>query len=165
MKIFFSICFFLLFSHFVSATNADKNDSIVAQFYHAENIKIDSSSNPYLYYKVYDWLGTRYKYAGRTKKGIDCSDFACMIYRDVYCDSIGGDVMGLFTLSETIKKTELQAGDLVFFKIKGKRISHVGVYLGNNKFAHASVHSGVTISDLDEAYYKKRFFSGGRIIQ
>ena len=49
-------------------------------------------------------------------------------------------------------------GDILFFKIKKGQISHVGVYLGNNTFAHASVHSGVIISDLDEDYYKKYFF-------
>ncbi|MEO6882612.1 MAG: NlpC/P60 family protein [Bacteroidia bacterium] len=139
------------------------DDSVVAQFYHAENLEIDSAANPELYYKVYDWLGTRYKYAGRTKKGIDCSDFACMIYREVYCDTIGGNAPRLFTISTPIKKEELQEGDLIFFKIKNNRISHVGVYLGNDKFAHASLHAGVIISDLNETYYKKRFFSGGRI--
>jgi lipoprotein Spr len=62
-----------------------------------------------------------------------------------------------------IKKSALKEGDLVFFKIKQKRISHVGVYVGNNKFAHASVQNGVIISDLDEPYYKMYFYKGGRV--
>jgi lipoprotein Spr len=54
-------------------------------------------------------------------------------------------------------------GDLVFFKIKKNRISHVGVYLGNNKFAHSAVKGGVRIDSLDTPYYKKTFYKGGRL--
>jgi hypothetical protein len=56
----------------------------------------------------------------------------------------------------------LAMGDLVFFKIKKGRISHVGVYLGNDKFVHSSTRRGVIISDLNELYYKRTFFTGGR---
>jgi len=67
-----------------------------------------------------------------------------------------------FQLPELFCGMGLGEGDLVFFKIKKKRISHIGIYLGNNKFAHASVKNGVIISDMDEPYYQKRFYSGGR---
>ncbi len=64
---------------------------------------------------------------------------------------------------QPLEKPDLKEGDFVFIKIRKGQISHVGIYLGNNKFAHASVKTGVIISDLDEPYYKKYFYRGGRI--
>lgn len=123
----------------------------------------DSAQTPYLYYRVYDWVGTRYKYAGGTRKGIDCSGFVSRMYEEAYCISLSGGSRDIWTTVNPVEKCDLKEGDMVFFKIKKGQISHIGIYLGNNKFAHASVQSGVTISDLDEDYYKKRFFKGGRL--
>jgi lipoprotein Spr len=137
----------------------------IEQFYTSYKLIPDSAHNPYLYYQIYDWIGTRYKYSGKTKKGIDCSAFVNELYKNVYCIDLSGSSSDLWSLVKPVEKTDLQEGDILFFKIKKGRISHVGLYLGNNKFAHASVHSGVIISDLDEAYYKKYFYKGGRVIQ
>ena len=63
------------------------------------------------------------------------------------------------------RKEELKEGDLVFFKINSKSISHVGVYLGDDKFAHASSSKGVMISNLNEAYWKRYYYKGGRLIE
>jgi lipoprotein Spr len=57
----------------------------------------------------------------------------------------------------------MEEGDLVFFKIEGNQVSHIGVYLQNNKFVHATTKKGVIINDLDELYYKKYYFKSGRI--
>ncbi len=133
------------------------------QFYSAYCLQPDSACNPYLYYQVYDWAGTRYQYSGRTKKGVDCSGFVTEMYKNTYCVNLTGGSRDIWTCVKPIEKEELQEGDLLFFKIRKGQISHVGVYLGNNKFAHASVNSGVTISDMDEDYYKKYFFKGGRV--
>ena len=70
----------------------------------------------------------------------------------------------MFEKTRHIKKNKLKPGDLVFFKTRGRNVSHVGIYLGNNKFAHASTSNGVVISDLEENYYAKRFAKGGRIL-
>jgi murein DD-endopeptidase / murein LD-carboxypeptidase len=139
-------------------------DSIYS-FYAKYNLSPDSAGDTYLYYKVYEWIGTNYRYAGNTKNGIDCSGFAAEMYKHVYCRELLGSAASIWTTTEKISKSELKEGDLVFFKIKKGRISHIGVYLGNNKFAHASTKLGVIISDLDEAYYKKYYFSGGRLKQ
>jgi lipoprotein Spr len=64
-----------------------------------------------------------------------------------------------------INKTELKEGDLVFFKIGSKSISHVGVYIGDNKFAHASSSKGVMISNLNDSYWQRYFYKGGRILE
>ena len=67
-------------------------------------------------------------------------------------------------MSRKLSTTELQEGDLVFFDTRGGGyVSHVGVYLGNNKFIHASVSKGVMVNDLFESYYMKRYVGGGRI--
>jgi lipoprotein Spr len=136
----------------------------VQQFYSLQQINIDTLHSQYLYYKAFDWIGTKYKYAGESKKGIDCSGFASTVYNDVYCIKLEGGSGDIYKSTTPVKKENLKEGDLVFFKIKRGKISHVGIYLANNKFVHASVHSGVVISSLEEPYYKKYFFSGGRLI-
>ena len=124
---------------------------------------IDSLSNTLFYQTIYDWLGTPYKYSGDCKEGVDCSGFACMLYKEVYGIQLAQSSADIYSQVKPLKKSALKEGDLVFFKIKQRRISHVGVYIGNNKFVHASVQSGVIISDLEEPYYKKYFFKGGRV--
>ncbi|MCW3085415.1 MAG: hypothetical protein JWP12_2781 [Bacteroidetes bacterium] len=136
----------------------------MAEYYTRFNLCPDSAVTPYLYAQVYDWIGTRYKYSGETKKGIDCSGFVSKMYANAYCINLAGGSRDIWTTVTPIEKTDLKEGDLLFFKIKKGQISHIGIYLGNNKFAHASVQTGVTISDLDEEYYKKRFFKGGRLL-
>ena len=145
-------------------TKSKPQKQSIEQFYASHQLAPDSACSPYLYYQVYDWVGTRYKYAGRTKKGIDCSGFVSTLYKNTYCINLMGGSKDIWPTVKPIEKSELVEGDILFFKIKKGQISHVGVYLGNNKFAHASVHAGVIISDLDEDYYKKYFFKGGRIL-
>ncbi|MDQ3048077.1 MAG: NlpC/P60 family protein [Bacteroidota bacterium] len=132
-------------------------------YFAAYDLHADSACTPYLFHKVYEWKGTRYKYAGKTKKGIDCSGFVSELYRQAYCIELHGGSKDLWPLVHPVEREELREGDILFFKIRKGQISHVGVYLGNNKFAHASVHSGVIISGLEEDYYKKYFFKGGRM--
>jgi lipoprotein Spr len=117
---------------------------------HKFGYTIDTMTNEKLYETVGNWLKTPYRWGGRTKFGVDCTDFASIVFdSDVYKDVY------------PVSKSKLQEGDLIFFKIWGNGISHVGVYLGKNKFAHAS-SGGVIVSDLDEPYYKKYFFAAGR---
>ncbi|MCU0435756.1 MAG: NlpC/P60 family protein [Bacteroidia bacterium] len=126
-------------------------------------LHVDSAQTPHLYYEVHDWIGTRYKYGGHTQKGIDCSGFVAAMYRSAYCIKLSGGSRDLWPLVDSVPRHELKEGDILFFKIRKGQISHVGVYLGNDKFAHASVHSGVVVSDLKEEYYRKYYFAGGRL--
>lgn len=146
----------------ITDTVRAKDDRVHA-YYLAQNLRIDSAATPFLYYNIYAWLGTAYKYSGDNKKGIDCSGFVSRMYSDVYCIALSGGSRDIFPRVQPVEKNELREGDLLFFKIRKGQISHVGVYLGNNKFAHATVRSGVIISDLDEEYYKRYFYKGGRI--
>jgi len=120
-------------------------------------------NNTALYSFINDWLGTRYKYGGTSKKGVDCSGFACTLYKDVFNEELARSSQTIYKSVQPVKKDSLTEGDLVFFKIRKGHISHVGVYLMNDKFVHSSLSSGVIISDLNEEYYKKYFYNGGRI--
>ena len=112
------------------------------------------------------WWGTRYCLGGSTENCIDCSAFTQLVSREVYGLSVPRTAQEQFDVSEIIERDELKEGDLVFFHTRGKKsaITHVGVYLTNNKFVHASTSNGVSISDLDESYWKPKFRGGGRIL-
>lgn len=120
--------------------------------------------NPSWYENIYHWLGTPYRYAGKSLKGIDCSNFVNEIYKSVFGFVAGTNSLEQYARSQRITKDELKEGDLVFFKINKKRISHVGIYLGNDRFAHSSRSKGVIVSDLKHPYYKTRFAGAGRLV-
>jgi lipoprotein Spr len=112
---------------------------------------------------INDWHGVPHRMGGTSKKGVDCSGFVIVAYRDVLnLNFKSRRAQDLFSEMEPIDEEDLAYGDLVFFKIKGRRIDHVGIYLGNNKFAHASSNRGVMESSLEQEYFQKRFFKGGR---
>lgn len=113
---------------------------------------------------VYEkWRHTPYRYGGRGEKGLDCSGFVNVLLREVYNQQMPGGSASMYTKVQHIKKEELQEGDLVFFRIYRGRISHVGMYLSNNKFVHASTRGGIIISDLNEPYYRRYWAGGGRM--
>lgn len=112
---------------------------------------------------IEDWLGVRYRLGGTTRSGIDCSAFSQRLFASVYDLHITRTARSQFSQSLPIYNyTDLKEGDLVFFKIKSSSISHVGVYLSDGYFVQASNH-GVMISNLNEAYWNRYFFAGGRI--
>lgn len=116
-----------------------------------------------LYALIDDWYGTSYKYGGCDKNGIDCSNFVGILYQQIYNTSLKGSSASIFNQCMVIKKNDLKEGDLVFFKIESDRISHVGIYLQNNKFVHATTKKGVMINDLNEPYYTTHFYIAGRL--
>ncbi len=126
-------------------------------------VALNATSNMKLFNFVYDWIGTPYRLGGATKKGIDCSGFTKQLYSQVFNLDIKRSSRDIFSMVSPVKKDELQEGDLVFFKIRSRSISHVGIYLGNDRFAHAS-SKGVAVSSLDDAYYKRYFYKGGRVL-
>jgi cell wall-associated NlpC family hydrolase len=126
--------------------------------------EVESLPNTQLLQTVDEWYGVRYRFAGNTKKGVDCSGFTVAIYSALYGIMLPRISREQYRTSRKISTTELEEGDLVFFDTRGGgSVSHVGVYLGNNKFIHASVSKGVMVNDLFESYYLKRFVGAGRI--
>jgi murein DD-endopeptidase / murein LD-carboxypeptidase len=104
------------------------------QYYSAHNLQPYLANSPYLYTQVYNWIGTRYQYSGETKKGIDCSGFVSEMYRNVYCINLPCSSRDMWPTVSPVEKSDLKEGDILFFKIRKGQISHVGVFLGNNKF-------------------------------
>jgi murein DD-endopeptidase / murein LD-carboxypeptidase len=147
-----------------SAASESAADKALKQKY-AEKMQVPTASitNLVLYKFVDDWYGVPYQYGGKTKSGVDCSGFSAALYLAVYKKTISGSAATLWSKCESVGEKNLQEGDLVFFKIGGDKVSHVGVYLQNRRFVHASTKKGVIISSLDEAYYTKYFFKGGRL--
>lgn len=150
-------------------TEAQPRENIMEDYlkgYYSQIFGVEMTGifNTSLYATIEQWLGTPYRYAGKTFKGIDCSAFVNKIYENAYCFFIKGNSLEMYRNSKHVTKDELAEGDLVFFNTnRNKIISHVGVYLGNNKFAHASRTRGVIVSDLTHSYYKRYFVNGGRI--
>lgn len=164
-----SVVFFILLCHQSDAQPADGNgnniinENIESYYSQVFGFEVKHIKNPALYSMIDDWMKTPYKYSGKNEKGIDCSGFVNQVYQKVYGMCPGTNSADMYSKANHIKERKLDEGDLVFFKIRGKRISHVGIYLGKNKFAHASSTNGVTISDLNDSYYRKRFAKGGRV--
>lgn len=127
-------------------------------------VAMSATSNMKLFHFVYDWIGTPYRFGGSSRKGIDCSAFTKQLYSEVFNTTIRRSSRDIFSMVSPVSKDDLKEGDLVFFKIHSRSISHVGIYLGNNRFAHAS-SKGVAISSLDDAYYSRFFYKGGRMLE
>jgi murein DD-endopeptidase / murein LD-carboxypeptidase len=151
-------------SHLPSKAKTDGIESTLASKYALKlNVKISEVKNNKLYSFIDNWYAVPYQYGGKSKAGIDCSSFVIKLYKEVYASDICCTSQTLFSNVKVIDPSDLQEGDLVFFKINSEKISHVGLYLMNNKFVHASSSKGVIISDLQENYYKKYFYKSGRI--
>lgn len=108
-------------------------------------------------------LGIDYKYGGTTTKGFDCSGFVNYVF-DKFEIDLPRTSSSMYDEGNKVKKDELRPGDLVFFNTSGSGISHVGIYVGDNKFAHASTSKGTRIDSLSMEYYKDRYVGAKRIM-
>lgn len=109
-----------------------------------------------------DWRGTRYRAGGSSRDGVDCSGFTALTFRDVYGINLPRTAREQATRGMPVNRDNLLPGDLVFFK-RGQNANHVGIYLGNGKFMHASSHQGVSISSINNTYWRNKFWKGGRL--
>jgi len=116
-----------------------------------------------LYYLIEEWYGVSYRLGGNTKAGIDCSSFTKMLILEIYKKQLLRTAQEQYQQSTKLYSfDDMTEGDLVFFKSGRRHIGHVGVYLGNHFFVHASTSGGVMISSLHESYWNRRFAGGGR---
>lgn len=136
------------------------------------NIAPDSLKNVALYKFVDKWMRTPYVLGGETKQGIDCSSFTQLLYTEVFNKYIERTAEKQFK-SKHVEKFRgqefLEEGDFIFFqKVDEQIISHVGLYLKNNKFVHSTSHrgksgyGGVKISNIKDPFWQKRFVAGGK---
>ncbi len=128
-------------------------------------VDINLEDNHKLYMESADWIGVPYRGGGDSKRGTDCSGLTYQVYRKVYRTQLPRNTEDLKKKSNKVSKRNLREGDLVFFTSRnsGKKVAHVGIYLKNGKFIHASTSKGVIVSNLNEDYYTKHWISGGRI--
>lgn len=128
-------------------------------------IDIGMEDNHKLYTEASEWIGVPYRGGGDTKRGTDCSGLTYQLYRKVYHSQLPRNTEDLKTACNKVAKRSLKEGDLVFFSSNSsrKKVAHVGIYLKNGKFVHASTSKGVIVSHLNEEYYTRHWISGGRI--
>lgn len=133
------------------------------------DVSKDEIINEKLYIFIKSWEGTKYVWGGETRKGIDCSALMQQLYSFVYKKELPRTAaeMTLDNRIELFKPNEkLREGDLVFFRLNDERIiTHVGIYLRNNKFFAANLVGGVEIASLKKSYWKKNFMAAGRFKQ
>lgn len=112
---------------------------------------------------VRGWLGTRYRYGGTTRRGVDCSAFMQNVYREAFGIQLPRTTASQVGVGRAVSRSELQPGDLVLFRTgRGRR--HVGVYLGGGRLAHASSSRGVVIDDLDSSYWRRTYWTSRRVL-
>lgn len=146
-----------------SGAYSNIENSTALQFKYAVlmNQNVEDLWNTELLQFIDEWYGTRYRYGGNSRAGIDCSAFTCQLSTAVFGKTLPRTSREQYDQCQHIPPGQLQTGDLVFFNTRGG-VSHVGIYLLNNKFVHASTNAGVVISDLSDDYYRKRYLGAGR---
>lgn len=129
------------------------------------DIELGRGDNKELYREIKTWLGTPYCYAKADKGvGTDCSGFVMKVYLAVYKKPIERNSARIFEKNcKEISRNDLREGDLVFFRGKGTGITHVGIYLKDGYFAHASSSRGVVVSALSQRYFETHFKCAGRV--
>lgn len=146
----------------VSTVSIEKVSSIQFKYAQLLNRNVEEITNTSLYNFIEEWWETRYRYGGSTKSGIDCSAFTGLLMSSVFAIKLPRTAREQYSQCEKVGRDDMQEGDLVFFNTRGG-VSHVGVYLGDVYFVHASTNNGVIISRLDDPYYEKRFIGAGKI--
>lgn len=126
---------------------------------------VEKLTNVGLLKLIDEWYGTSYCMGGSTKDCIDCSAFTHILMQDVYNVNVPRTADEQYKASQHINLEDLNEGDLVFFNTNGGNdMSHVGIYLLNNKFVHAATSEGVMVSDMNDSYWRPRYRGAGRFL-
>jgi cell wall-associated NlpC family hydrolase len=138
--------------------------SLQFKFAQLLNKDVETITNIPLFNFIDEWWATRYRYGGTTKYGVDCSSYTGHLFQEVFGFTLPRTAREQYAMSIRVHRDELQEGDLVFFNTRGG-VSHVGLYLSDGYFTHSSSSAGVTISNLNETYYSRKFIGGGRVME
>ena len=115
-----------------------------------------------LYRQHREWRSVRYRWGGLSKEGVDCSGFVHLTYENLFGIALPRSTKAQSRAGRKISRRHLRAGDLVFFKT-GIFSRHVGIYLEKNTFLHASRKEGVTLSNLENRYWHRRYWQSRRV--
>ena len=151
--------------HKVIAISPD-DSQFVAKYSHVLGVSLDSCCNRSLIAELASWLKVPYRAAGHTKAGTDCSGFVSSIYKEVFGINLSHSGVAMFSQMKQIVRREekLQEGDILYFRHRGNRISHVAIYLKDGKFIHAATYGrGVVVDDLRTPYYRRTYMYAGRV--
>ncbi|BBO74007.1 lipoprotein [Desulfosarcina widdelii] len=110
------------------------------------------------------WLGTPHRMGGMGKNGIDCSGLTVRLYRDLFHMQLPRTTAAQMRRGRPVTRSDLAAGDLVFFKPVNKKYYHVGIYLEDGEFVHTSTSNGVMISRMDDDYWRRCYLTGRRLL-
>ena len=147
-----------------AAELAASRDSLTYHYYaQTLGLHLAFDENKDLLRTVTDWIGTPYSYGSNSRKGTDCSGFVTRVFNEVYGITLKRSSRSMFTTTKRIAKSEMQTGDLVFFRRGRGPIYHVGIYLKDGKFAHSACNGGVMVSSLNQPYYHHNFYAAGRV--
>jgi len=132
-------------------------DSSVPTEWQTLDVKLSRHDNRKLYYELKKWLGTPYRYGGHDREGTDCSGLVMQVYKEVYGITLERNSARMCENNcKAIDRDKLRNGDLVFFG-NDRGINHVGIYLRDGYFVHASSSRGVIVSHLDQPYFTTHF--------
>ncbi len=110
------------------------------------------------------WRAVPYQLGGMGRQGVDCSAFVLLTFAQQFGQRLPRTTEQQVRLGEAVDKHRLQPGDLVFFRTS-PRVRHVGIYLDEGRFLHASTRVGVTISQLDSPYWQRHYWKAKRVLQ
>ncbi|MDO4165292.1 MAG: C40 family peptidase [Bacteroides sp.] len=159
-------CGLLLFALTACHTSAPRLDyEALAKASVRLGMDVEWEDNHDLYLQAARWIGTPYRAGGSSRQGTDCSGLAYQLYKQVYHIRLSRSTDGQLAESKKISRRRLREGDLVFFTSRAsrKKVAHVGIYLKDDKFIHASTSQGVIVSSLKEDYYTRHWLCGGRL--
>ena len=155
------LMFPLLFHLFVSCAPATRFSRPVDR----QNPEVSDNTSSGLQNIIRQWLNVPYHYGGIDRYGIDCSGLTCKIYEEAYGINLPRTAREQMQGGVFVRQPWLKEGDLLFFREgRGGFRDHVGLYLSDGNFIHASVSSGVTISNLFDTYYQERLISVRRYL-
>jgi lipoprotein Spr len=115
---------------------------------------------------VASYLGTPYRYGGSSRSGMDCSGFVRRVFLEVYAMKLPRTSREIARVGSAVNRPRARPGDIAVFRAGGVgRVNHVGIYLGDGEFAHASRSAGVIRSSLDDEYHRRRYAGMRRVVE
>ena len=141
----------------------DIEKAVGSQFRYAllMDVEVEALMNQRLYRYIEDWWGTPYRLGGTGRSGIDCSAFVQRLQSEVYGQKVPRVTGDQQFACRPVPEAERREGDILFFRT-GDQVMHVGVYLQNHRFVHASTSRGVVIDDIRSDYWRKAYLGTGR---